>query len=188
VCTEFTKVYLRIKDNPWPYVNLATLVQNARMSDSEVMELLRIANGYLPRIRLEYDRLKEEKSSIEAEINSTKAGLDNTVRIYQQFCDRNVEMNKRINELQQTINELEAKETKLQKTIAAFKQQLANLSSEVKQEEVILTNDVFIPSPNMVFNYDPNENETLYYPPQVEPSSRTFIFDTKDLFPTKAQT
>jgi hypothetical protein len=38
-CTEFTKVYLQIKDNPWPYVNLATLVQNARMSDREVIEL-----------------------------------------------------------------------------------------------------------------------------------------------------
>ena len=51
-----------------------------------------------------------------------------------------------------------------------------------------MTNDVFIPSPNMVFNYDPNENETLHYPPQVDSSSRTLIFDTKDLFPTKAQT
>ncbi|MGH9952423.1 MAG: hypothetical protein ACRD5J_12395, partial [Nitrososphaeraceae archaeon] len=39
-CTEFTKVYLQIKDNPWPYVNLVQITQNARMSDCEVMELL----------------------------------------------------------------------------------------------------------------------------------------------------
>src|SRR5918996_6309065 len=44
-CTEFTKVYLQIKDNPWPYVNLVQITQNARMSDCEVMELLKIANG-----------------------------------------------------------------------------------------------------------------------------------------------
>lgn len=25
VCTEFTKVYLQIKDNPWPFVNLVKL-------------------------------------------------------------------------------------------------------------------------------------------------------------------
>lgn len=65
-CTEFTKIYIQIKDNPWPYVNLAKLVQNARMGDGEVVELLKIANGYLPRVRLEYDRLKAEINSLEA--------------------------------------------------------------------------------------------------------------------------
>jgi Asp/Glu/hydantoin racemase len=42
-CTEFTKVYPQIKDNPWPYVNLVKLIQNAGMSDGEVIELLKIA-------------------------------------------------------------------------------------------------------------------------------------------------
>lgn len=28
-CTEFTKVYPQIKDNPWPYVNLVKQAQNA---------------------------------------------------------------------------------------------------------------------------------------------------------------
>jgi predicted transcriptional regulator len=87
--TEFTRVYLRIKDNPWPYVNLATLVHNARMSDSEVMGLLKIANGYLPRVRLEYDRLNEEMNLGKAEKNSLDAEISNAVRTYQDFCDRN---------------------------------------------------------------------------------------------------
>ena len=100
-CTEFTKVYLQIKDNPWPFVNLAKLIQNARMGEGEVVELLKIANGYLPRVRLEYDRLKEEKSSLEAELNSWKAELNNTVRTYQDFCDRNLKLKKREDELQQ---------------------------------------------------------------------------------------
>ena len=49
-CTEFTKVYLQIKDNPWAYVNLVQLIQNSGMGNGEVVELLKIANGYLPRV------------------------------------------------------------------------------------------------------------------------------------------
>jgi hypothetical protein len=70
--TEFTRVYLQIKDNPWPYVNLVKLVQNSGISDREVEELLKIANGHLPLVRLEYNKAK-------AELNSWKAELDNTV-------------------------------------------------------------------------------------------------------------
>ena len=64
--TEFTKAYLQVKDNPWPFVDLVKLTQNSRMRDGEVVELLKIANGYLPRVRLEYDRLKEEINSCES--------------------------------------------------------------------------------------------------------------------------
>jgi lambda repressor-like predicted transcriptional regulator len=49
-CTEFTKVYLQIKDNPWPFLSLVKLIQDSKMNDGEVVELLRIANGYLPRL------------------------------------------------------------------------------------------------------------------------------------------
>jgi hypothetical protein len=91
--TEFTKLYPHIKDNPWPFVNLVKLAQNSGMSDGEILELLKIANGYLPRVRLEYDRAKAELSSLKAEIT-------NSVRIYQDFCDRNVQLKKREDELQ----------------------------------------------------------------------------------------
>jgi hypothetical protein len=114
--TDFTRVYLQIKDNPWPFVNLVKLIQNSRMKDGEVVELLKIANNFLPRVRLEYDRLKEEKSSLEAELNSWKAELSNTVRIYQGFCDRNLELKKREDGLQLSIKELEAKEAELNKS------------------------------------------------------------------------
>jgi hypothetical protein len=66
-CTEFTKVYLQINDNPWSYVNLVKLALNSGMGDDEVVELLKIANGHLPRVRLEYDRLKAELNSLEDE-------------------------------------------------------------------------------------------------------------------------
>jgi predicted transcriptional regulator len=111
--TEFTKIYLQIKDNPWPYVNLARLVYNAKMGDGEVVELLKIANGYLPRVRLEYDRAKEELNSTKAELNSQKAAIINEARVYQDFCDRNLELKKREDELKLSINELEAKEAEL---------------------------------------------------------------------------
>ncbi|MGH9982602.1 MAG: hypothetical protein ACRD8W_01440 [Nitrososphaeraceae archaeon] len=178
-CTEFTKVYLQIKDNPWPYVNLVQITQNARMSDCEVMELLKISNGYLPRVRLEYDRLK-------AEINSLEAEKCNSVRIYQHFCDRNLALKKREDELQLSISELERKETRLNESLSEF-QENDDFNLEVKEEEVISMLTVLTQQPNMAIDHPPTENNTLHYPPQVEPSSsRTLIFDTKDLF-LKAQ-
>jgi len=115
-CTEFTTIYLQIKDNPWPFVDIIKLVQNTGMGDAEVVELLKIANGYLPRVRLEYDRLKEERNSLEADLNSWKAELSNTARTYQQFVDRNIELKKREDELQRNIDEMENRKAELQKT------------------------------------------------------------------------
>ena len=167
-CTEFTRIYLQIKDDPWPYVNLVQITQNARMSNCEVMELLKISNGYLPRVRLEYDRLKAEIDSLEAE-------KCNSVRIYQHFCDRNLEMNKRINELQLTIDELEVKKARLNESLSEFQE-----NSDINLEEEITSMiDELAQQPNLA-NYHQNEN--FHSPPQVEPSSRTLIFDTKDLF------
>jgi predicted transcriptional regulator len=146
--TEFVKIYIQIKDNPWPYVNLANLVQNARMSDGEVVELLKIANGYLPRLRLEYDRLQQEINSTKAELNSWKAATSNEVRVYQDFCDRNLALKNREDELQRNIDEMENKKAELQKTITGLKQQLSelkennacnnNLNLQIKQEDIIL--------------------------------------------------
>ena len=177
-CTEFTKVYRQIKENPWPYVNLVKLIQNERMGNGEVEELLKIANGYLPLVRLECDRTK-------AELNSWKAELSNVVRIYQQFVDSNVALKKRENELRQTIDEVEAKKAELQKSKPKFNDPLPefhdnngnkDFNLEVQQEDVISTNDVLISQPNMSINCHQNEseNETCHYPFQVEPSSHIY--------------
>jgi hypothetical protein len=72
-------------------------------------QLLKIANGHLPGVRLEYDRLKEEKSSLQAELNSWKVAINNEVRTYQQFCDRNLKLKNREDELEKPIDELEVK-------------------------------------------------------------------------------
>ena len=159
-------------------MNLVKLAQNSRISDGEVVELLKIANGNLSRARLEYDRVK-------AELNTWKAELSNTVRIYQGFCDRNLELKKREDELQLYFNELEGKVAELQKT--RFNESLSelqdnevdnsNLNSYIKQEDILSTNDISLPA----ISYHQNEDETPQYPFQVESTSRTLICDTKDL-------
>jgi hypothetical protein len=45
--------------------------------------------------------------------------------------------------------------------------------------------NVLTQQPNMAIDYHPTENNNLHHPPQCESSSsRSLIFDTKDLFPT----
>jgi hypothetical protein len=83
------------------------------MGEGEVIELLKIANGYLPRVRLEYDRLNDEMNLRKAEKNSLNAEIGNAVRTYQDFCDRNVELKKREDQLQLIISELENKQAEL---------------------------------------------------------------------------
>ena len=97
--------------------------------------------NYRYKQKSEYDRLKHEKSSLEAKINLWKAELSNTARTYQQFVDRNIELNKREDELQLSINELEAKESELQKTI-----------SRLEQHPSVLENNVNTNNPNPEVN------------------------------------
>ncbi len=167
------------------FVNLFKLAQNTGIGDAEVVELLKIANGYLPRVRLEYDRINKEINLSKAELNSWKAATSNEVRVYQQFCDRNLALKNREDELQLSISELECKETRLNESLSEF-QENDDFNLEVKEEEII---SMLTQQPNMAIGYHPTENNTLHYPPQGEPSSsRSLIFDTKDLLPTKAQT
>ena len=106
-CTEFTKVYLQIKDNPWPYVNLVKLAQNSGMSDGEVIELLKIANGHLPRVRLEYDRLK-------AELNSLENEKSNSAKDYHRLCNEISGMETAVDQFQLTIKESKDEKAKLE--------------------------------------------------------------------------
>src|ERR671918_2836430 len=137
-CTEFTKAYLQVKDNPWPFINLAKLVQDAKISNCEVEELLKIANGYLSRVRLEYGRVIDEINWCKAELNSWKAALNNEVQIYQDFCDRNLGLYKREGELKRNIDELEAKKTEVEKTTA-----------ELQRPAEVVENNGYNDNPNL---------------------------------------
>ena len=78
----------------------------------------------------------------------------------------------------------EFQKPKLNEPLSEFHEINGNkdVNLEVQKEDVISINGVLIPQPNVSFNYNQNENETYNYPSKVEPSSRTLIFDTKDLF------
>ncbi len=106
-CTEFTRVYLQIKDNPWAYVNLVKLAQDLGMSDDDVIELLKIANGHLPRVRLEYDRLK-------AELNSLEDEKSNSAKDYHRLCNEISGMMTTADQLQLTIKESKDEKAKLE--------------------------------------------------------------------------
>ena len=157
--TEFSKAYLQVKDIIWSFINLVNLLQKARIGEGEVLELLKIANGYLPRIRLEYDRLQ-------GELNSWKDELRNTVRIYQDFCDRNLALKKREDELQLSISELERKETRLNESLSEFQEN--DDINLVKEEEVISMINVLTQQSNMAIDYHPTENNNLHHPPQFD--------------------
>ena len=80
--------------------------------------------------------------------------IDNAARIYQGFSDQNLASKNREDELQRNIDELEAKKTELEKSTTKLQHPAEiqennayydNLNLEVKQEEIIFLNDVFIP-------------------------------------------
>ncbi len=106
-CTEFTKVYLQIKDNPWAYVNLVKLALNSGVSDDEVVELLKLANRHLPRIQLEYDRLK-------AELNSLKDEKSNSAKDYHRLCNEISGMRTTVDQLQLSLRESKDEKAKLE--------------------------------------------------------------------------
>ena len=137
------------------------------------------------------NRLQHTLELLNSELNSWKAALNNEVRVYQDFSDRNLALKNREDELQRNIDQLEAKKTELEKTTTELQHSAEvhennvyndNLNLEIKQEDVIFTNDIFIPPSNMVIDYHSNEDEMHHYHSQVETSSRRLIFDTKDLF------
>jgi predicted transcriptional regulator len=106
-CTEFAKVYHHIKDNPGPYVNFVKLAQASGMSDEDIVELLNIAKGHLPRVTLEYDRVK-------AELNSLKDEKSNSAKEYQQLCNKISEMKTIVDQLQLNIRESKEENSKLE--------------------------------------------------------------------------
>ena len=94
----------KVSNNAWAYMNLVKLALNSGMSDSEIIELLRIANGHLPRVKLEYDQLEAELDSLEDE-------KSNSAKEHQRLCNETSEMETTVNQLKLVTKRL--KEEKL---------------------------------------------------------------------------
>ncbi|MFL6442045.1 MAG: hypothetical protein ACJ702_08820, partial [Nitrososphaeraceae archaeon] len=70
---EITKVYLEFKGDISYFVNLCKEAKAAKMGVSQVINLLSIANNYLPSVQHRHQQLQKENSYFES-ILSTKAG------------------------------------------------------------------------------------------------------------------
>ncbi|MGA7370338.1 MAG: hypothetical protein WBX01_14515 [Nitrososphaeraceae archaeon] len=100
----------------------------------------------------------------------------------------NIKSRNREDELQASINELEARKKELQKTTTELEEHLSkltgnntdntNLIPEIKQEDLVLTNGISAPQPDISINYNQNENEIQA---QIEPPFG-IVFDTKNMF------
>ena len=99
----------------------------------------KIANRYLPRDRLEYDRFREGNRELEAGVNSWKAAINNEVRVYQDFCDRNLALKNREDALQRNVDESEAKKAELEKTTTELQQQLTELQGNSIDRVILVT-------------------------------------------------
>ena len=165
--TEFTKIYIQIKDNPWPYVNLARLVHNARVGDGEIVELLKIANRFLPRIRLEYDR-------VEAELNSLEAKKLNLFNEHQRQCDEISNLHTEIDCLQSVLGKSRHEE-------AALNQQKERTESFVKN--LRKDNEICVKFKQMV--KQEMENKVLQQPRSLLRIAIASIFESQRKNPEK---
>ena len=118
--------------SPFNIIITGETIKN-KATSYEVVELLKIVNEYLPRIRLEYDRVKEEMNSTKAELRSWQVAISNEVRVYQDFCNRNLALRNREDGLKKTLDELEAKEERLRKTITELQQHVSKLHENISE-------------------------------------------------------
>jgi hypothetical protein len=74
-CTEFTRVYPEIKDDPWVYVNLINAAKNERMGTDQIVTLLKLANDRLPSIEARYRELEKAEPLLNSRGQETNAAL-----------------------------------------------------------------------------------------------------------------
>jgi hypothetical protein len=74
------RIYDKIKDDTYHFVNLYILSKVARMDAQQVVRLLTIANNDLPSVEYRCEKLKREEASL-------KAGNQNSVRTFQELSD-----------------------------------------------------------------------------------------------------
>jgi predicted transcriptional regulator len=96
--TEFTRVYLQVKENPWPFINLVKLVREAGISDVQVVKLLDIANNDLPMVKSKYENLKNEMDSLDCKKN-------NANKDYRIMCDEVYNLQKERDQIQSIIGQ-----------------------------------------------------------------------------------
>ena len=131
------------------------------------MELLKIANGYLPRIRLEYDR-------VEAELNSLEAKKLNLFNEHQRQCDEISNLHTEIDCLQSVLGKLRHEE-------AALNQQKERTENFVKN--LRKDNEICVKFKQMV--KQEMENNVLQQPRSLLRIAIASIFESQRKNPEK---
>jgi uncharacterized protein with von Willebrand factor type A (vWA) domain len=111
-----------------------------------------------------------------------EAEKTNSVRIYQQFCDRNIELKNREDELRVTIRELQDKKEELRKT--RLEESIPELKNKINNninlaDDFIVMDDVLIPQPQPhMTNNHLNENKVLNGESTLSSSVNEYTTDT----------
>ena len=62
---DVTQIYRELKGDVWYFVNLCKVAKSAGISIPQVIQLLKIANNYLPSVQYRYEQLQKEISGLE---------------------------------------------------------------------------------------------------------------------------
>jgi hypothetical protein len=101
------RIYDKIKDDIYPFVNLYILSKVARMSTQDVVNLLTIANNDLPSVQWRYEKLRREEASLQA-------GNQNSARTFQELIDLISTTNSTLEQYESDCKEKRLEITKLQ--------------------------------------------------------------------------
>jgi hypothetical protein len=117
VLGDITKIYLEFKGDVSYFVNLCKAAKAAKMGIPQVINLLRIANNYLPSVEHRYEVLQKQNNTLESNLR-TKA------REFQNLSNQITYMNKRLDDIESECSTENA-------TLEYLRQQIAKLESFV---------------------------------------------------------
>jgi hypothetical protein len=108
---EITKVYLEFKDDISYFVSLCKEAKAAKMGVSQVINLLKIANNYLPSVQHRYEQLQKQNSILDS-------NLSTAAREFQGLSNQISYMNNRLDEIKSECENETARHQDLQRQAA----------------------------------------------------------------------
>jgi hypothetical protein len=140
------RIYDKIKDDIYPFVNLYILSKVARMDAQQVVRLLTIANSDLPSVEYRCEKLKREEASLQAgnqnsarileELSHLISTTQNTLEQYELDCKkRGLEiknLNKEYIALQELVNDFQNNNEEFIKIIRSVGEEVLNVIPNVK--------------------------------------------------------
>jgi hypothetical protein len=114
---DITKIYQELQGGVWYFVKLCKAAKAAKMGITQVINLLRIANNYLPSVQHRYEMLQKQNNNLES-ILGTQA------KEFQNLSNQITYMNKRLDDIKSECSTGSA-------TLEYLRQQIAKLEAFV---------------------------------------------------------